>query len=416
MKTICATVAVLWIAASTLAYADGDKFEALEQEFLRLASSKAKITAKQAIETAGKRAAGGKLIEVELGLKGETPVFEVEFLTDSGEKEITIDAVTGNVLENEDEKPDAEEAAEYEAAKKALSGARTTLAQAMDAAMAEVKGGTVVEAKVEVENGRLEFEVELLTGGGAGGPARFMEVKLDAAGKVTKVEVEKAKGQGWTFDGDATGKPPAGWKLGFTNPADGKATWTVAKDPGAPTGPNVLMLETHSADRVFNVAMAEKTSYKDVSVRTRIRADSGKEDQGGGVIWRCKDADNYYICRINPLENNFRVYKVLNGRRQQLATTEFRAETGKWYVVQARMVGHHIECYVDGRKLLDVEDPDVQDAGMVGLWTKADASSSFDDFAVGPAKSAMAATHGELREGGKEKDEDDDDDDQAEKP
>ena len=132
--------------------------------------------------------------------------------------------------------------------------------------------------------------------------------------------------------------------------------------------------------------MATATSYRDVNVRTRSRPISGEEDQGGGVIWRCRDENNYYICRINPLESNFRVYKVVDGRRKKLQSAHLETHPGKWYVVRAKMVDDHITCYVDGKKLLDVHDDTFTDAGMVGLWTKADASSSFDNVAVQPAR------------------------------
>ena len=127
-------------------------------------------------------------------------------------------------------------------------------------------------------------------------------------------------------------------------------------------------------------------------------------------IWRCKDENNYYICRMNPLENNFRVYKVINGKRQQLQSTEFKAQAGKWYVVRAKMVGNHIMCFIDDKKLLDVSDDEIKDAGLIGLWTKADASSSFDNIAVmtGLVSERDSAKPAEKT---KARDKDDDDDD-----
>lgn len=217
-------------------------------------------------------------------------------------------------------------------------------------------------------------------------PVHAEEFGFGPDGRALGIEEEKAEGRDWTFDRDEVGKPPVGWKFGHTNPDDGKATWTVSKDAGAPTGPHVLALEAKSSDSVFNVALAEKTSYRDVDVRAHVRANSGKEDQGGGVIWRGRDENNYYICRINPLESNFRVYKVVNGKRQQLASTDLKTQTGKWYVVRAVMVGADITCYVDDKKLLEAKDDELKDAGMIGLWTKADASSSFDDIAVRPSR------------------------------
>ena len=372
------------------AVADEDEFEALEHDIIKLAMGRTKISMKQAIDAAVKEVGTAKLVEAELSVDADAAVFEFGFLTDSGGLEISVDASTGKVLKKEDEKPDADKAEEYKQTKKALSDARFSLLQAIDVAMNEAKGGTIVAAEAEVEDGQLGFEVEVLTGD------EFKEVNIDASGKVTKIDVEKTEGQDWIFDRDEaqapaklrseSGKPPAGWKLGFTNPADGKATWTIAKDPKAMSGPNVLTLDAKSGGNVFNLAIAEKTSYQDVDVRTRIRANSGKEDQGGGLIWRAKDENDYYICRINPLESNFRVYKVVGGKRTQLQGVEHKAETGKWHVVRAKMVGNHIQCFVDGKKLLDVTDDTFKDAGMVGLWTKADASSSFDNIAVKPAR------------------------------
>jgi hypothetical protein len=184
----------------------------------------------------------------------------------------------------------------------------------------------------------------------------------------------------WSFDDDPAGRPPAGWSIAYTGTGTRDAKWTVEKDVGQPA--NILRLHARSGRPVYNVAMAVDTSLRDVDVRTRLRPDSGEVDQGGGVIWRCRDADNYYICRFNPLESNFRVYRVVNGKREQLQSADVKTESGRWYEVRAVMVGDHITCYLDGRKLLDVWDDTFKGPGMIGLWTKADASSSFDDVSV----------------------------------
>lgn len=361
-----------------LVLAGDDEFEALEQDIIKLALTKTKIDMKQAIETAAKEAGAAKLAEAELSVEGESPVFEFEFLTEGGAIEINVHAATGKILEKNQGKPDPDEAAEYQQTRKALMDVKVTLLGAIDAAMNEVKGGTVVAADADVENGKLAFEVLLSAAD------QFTKVRLDSDGKVIKSQVERHAGQAWIFETDEVGKTPPHWKFSYTNPADGKATWTIAKDPQAMSGVNVLTLEAKSGGPTYNLAMAEKTAYQDVDVRTRIRADSGKEDQGGGVIWRAKDENNYYIARINPLEGNFRVYKVVDGKRTQLQSADCSAESGRWHVVRAKMVGKHIQCFVDDQKLLDATDDTFKGAGMVGLWTKADASSSFDNFAVKP--------------------------------
>ncbi|GEM_PF-1138218 len=395
---------------------EGEEFELLEQQVRKQAAAAARLTAQQAIAIGAKEAGDARLVEVELFLKGATPVFGLEYLGKKGELEIVLDARSGKVLEKErgddEEDEEKDEDAEHAQACKLLSAAHMTLPQAVAKALAEVPGSKVVGAEAEIEHGKLEYEVELLVGN------VFKEVELDATGKVKEVETQKAAGHAWTFDADVPGKPPAGWKFGFTRPRDGKATWSVVKDEKAFSGPNVLKLRADSAGHVFNVAMALGTSYKDVNVRTRLRPETGREDQGGGVIWRCKDANNYYICRLNPLESNFRVYKVVDGRRRKLDSARIEAQPGKWYVVRARMVGNHITCYVNGKKLLDTHDDTFKDAGMVGLWTKADASSSFDNVAAQPAHAQkehhdeeMESGHGKKHDEHGDKDDDEDDDD-----
>lgn len=222
----------------------------------------------------------------------------------------------------------------------------------------------------------------------------------------------------WSFDKDEAGKAVPAWRVAETAGTGKLGKWIVTVDDSAPSKPNVLKLDTQADEKTFNLCIAEKSSFKDLDLRVRIKANSGKEDQGGGLIWRCQDENNYYICRINPLEGNFRVYKVADGKRKQLESTKLETVSGKWYEVRATMLADRIACYVDGKKLLEAKDDTFKDAGMVGLWTKADASSSFDNLAVtlpqpGPAGKGEAKA-GEKKPTDKhdgEKDDDDDDDD-----
>jgi hypothetical protein len=187
----------------------------------------------------------------------------------------------------------------------------------------------------------------------------------------------------WTFDDDSVGKVAAGWSVRETGPTKRLATWKVVADATAPSKPNVLALtETENRGRTFNLAIAEKTSFQDLELTVRVKAVSGEDDQGGGPIWRCTDENNYYICRFNPLESNYRVYKVVDGKREQLASVKIETVPGKWYAVRVTMVGDRITCYLDGAKLLEAKDGTFADAGMVGLWTKADAATRFDDLVL----------------------------------
>ena len=187
----------------------------------------------------------------------------------------------------------------------------------------------------------------------------------------------------FSFDGDKAGEVPNGWSIRQTNPTNRRATWGVLTDSTAPSKPNVMALtRTENYNGTFNLVIADRTSFQDLDLSVKVKPVGGEEDQGGGPIWRCKDENNYYICRFNPLEANYRVYKVVNGRRKQLDSAKVKSRAGKWYTVRATMVGDQITCYLDGEKLLEARDNTFANAGMIGFWTKADAVTSFDDVAV----------------------------------
>ena len=201
-------------------------------------------------------------------------------------------------------------------------------------------------------------------------------------------DVDEGK-RAWNFDASTPGKVPTGWSIRQTNPTKAMATWRVMADGAAPSKSNVLALTgTDNYDGTFNLAIAEGTSFKDLDLSVKVKAVRGDEDQGGGPIWRCKDKNNYYISRFNPLEENYRVYKVVNGRRKQLDTAKVATEPGKWYAVRVTMIDNQITCYLNGEKLLETKDDTFADTGMVGFWTKADAVTSFDDLSVREIESA----------------------------
>jgi len=194
-----------------------------------------------------------------------------------------------------------------------------------------------------------------------------------------------AGGQSWNFDKDAPGKIAAGW-------TNATGTWEVVADPTAPSKPNVLaQASSNHSGSYFNVAVANEPSLKDVSLAVRSRAVAGREDQGGGLVWRYRDIGNYYIARQNNLEDNFRVYKVVDGRRIQLGSADVTAKTGTWHDMTIAMAGNHIQCFFDAKKYLDVTDDTFKEAGKIGLWTKADAQTHFDDFRVLPAPAGVQA-------------------------
>jgi hypothetical protein len=189
----------------------------------------------------------------------------------------------------------------------------------------------------------------------------------------------------WTFDDKPSGAIPADWRIAQTNPTEAMATWQTIDDSTAPTGRTAFALtESRNYNGTYNLAIAEKYSYADLELTVKVKALAGKEDQGGGPIWRCQDADNYYICRVNPLENNYRVYNVVDGRRRQLDSATVELVDGRWYTLVVRMVGNKITCSLDSKPMLEATDDAIPQAGCIGLWTKADATTAFDDLSVRP--------------------------------
>jgi hypothetical protein len=117
--------------------------------------------------------------------------------------------------------------------------------------------------------------------------------------------------------------------------------------------------------------------------RVAFKALKGNADQGGGLVWRYQDANNYYVTRYNPLESNFRVYKVIDGLRKQLGdNSDLKLKEGEWHTINVNHIGKKIVCKLDGEKYLEVEDDAITKAGKIGLWTKADAQTAFDNLSV----------------------------------
>jgi hypothetical protein len=197
---------------------------------------------------------------------------------------------------------------------------------------------------------------------------------------------DTATGRHWSFDGGTANGIPAGWSPGETNGAGTPATWGIVVREDAPSAPNTFGVTlSKNRGQTFNVGLAEDTRFQDLDLSVEVLAVSGEEDQGGGPLWRAADADNYYIARWNPLERNFRVYIVVDGRRRQLASAPATDDISTWHTIRVVAIGAHIDCYLDGEKLLSVDDETFASAGEVGLWTKADATVLFDSLRVEPA-------------------------------
>lgn len=365
-----------------LLFSDDTKADAPKtlDQYVKLSAS-AKITLSQAIEAAVKEAPGARPIEAELEEKDGAPRYEIELLVGDGVKEAKVDARDGRVIKIEVEELDEDDAKELAATRAALDASKTSLVGAIEAALRRVEGGRAIEAELETEDGKAVIEVTVVTAQG------LREVEIGAAtGEVKKVEPKATPVVVFHFDDPAVGGLPAGWSARETNGGGKPGVWKISADAAAPSKPNVLKLTTEADDATYNVLLAAKTTLTDIDLRVRVRADGGNEDQGGGLIWRGKDENNYYICRFNPLESNYRVYKVIDGKRTQLASVKAETKAGQWYEVRAVMNGERIACYLDGKKLLEATDAAIKEAGWIGLWTKADASSSFDDLMMFPVE------------------------------
>lgn len=184
-----------------------------------------------------------------------------------------------------------------------------------------------------------------------------------------------------SFDKAKLGVVPTGWRVAETASAGKPAKWAVIEGGSAEGNPQAIAItENSNRGRTYNLLIANGTEFKDLEVEVMVKAMTGKQDQGGGPIWRAKDADNYYIARWNPLEDNFRIYFVKGGRRTQLASADIEADPKKWHEIEIKHVGNHIIAEFDKKKILELDDDTFGEAGMVGLWTKADAATAFDDF------------------------------------
>jgi hypothetical protein len=174
------------------------------------------------------------------------------------------------------------------------------------------------------------------------------------------------------------GKLPPGWTAAKTGKGPG-SVWKVVEDATAPAGRKALaQTSAQGPKKLFNLCVAD-ASFRDLDASVAFKSVAGKIDQGGGLVWRYKDADNYYLARMNPLEDNYRVYKVVGGKRSQLATVKLKAAAG-WHTLRIVHQGNRIECRFDGKPYLDVKDDTFSEAGKVGLWTKADAQTHFADL------------------------------------
>ncbi len=183
----------------------------------------------------------------------------------------------------------------------------------------------------------------------------------------------------YNFDIDAVDKPPKGFTSYATG--DGPAgNWLVKEFPDAPSGKHVVQqTAANDTDERFPVLIADQGEYADLDASVKAKALAGKIDQGMGLVFRFRDPKSYYIVRANALENNYRLYKMVNGKRLQFAGAGVKVASNQWHTLRVVAQGEHIRCFFDGKQLIEASD-NTYNTGRIGLWTKADSIIAFDDL------------------------------------
>ena len=205
---------------------------------------------------------------------------------------------------------------------------------------------------------------------------------LAAQGIVARAK--EADGQLWSFEADEVGGPPAGFSFGRTG--EGRVgRWVVQAERDAPSGTHVLgQVDADTTDFRFPIAVANEPVLRDVRVTVKCKPVSGEVDQACGLVFRYQDEQHYYVTRANALEGNVRLYHVVNGDRRQFAGWNGAVTSGVWHALRVDAHADHLEVSWDGRKIIDAHDTTFPHAGKVGVWTKADSVTYFDDLSVEP--------------------------------
>lgn len=180
------------------------------------------------------------------------------------------------------------------------------------------------------------------------------------------------------FDKASVGAVPSDWTCGVTG--RGSPRWTIEADSSAPTPPNVLK---QSGSGTFPWCVERGVSIRDGYAEVQFKPLEGREDQAGGLVWRWKDGDNYYIARANALENNVSLYHTTKGRRIEIKYVNAPVARNQWHSLRVEFAGKNIKVLLDGKQYIILDDDHISGAGPVGVWTKADSVTAFDNFAFG---------------------------------
>lgn len=191
------------------------------------------------------------------------------------------------------------------------------------------------------------------------------------------------------FGDSAVGVPPKGWTSTMTG--RGQPKWTIERDPTAPSKSPVVK---QSGRATYPLLLKDDTNIKDGFIEVKFKALAGSEDRAAGLVWRAKDANNYYVVRANALEDNVVLYKTVNGNRSPLDIVGRKGGYGvntsvpanQWLDFRVDFKGSRFVVRYNSKLLFEVEDSTFGNAGKVGLWTKADSVTLFDEISYGQAK------------------------------
>jgi len=201
------------------------------------------------------------------------------------------------------------------------------------------------------------------------------------------------------FESGDPGRVPSGFTIALTGRGQAPA-WVVQEDATAPSGKKVLVqTSTDTTGSRFPLCIYDPVSVADVSLSVRFKPVGGTVDRAAGLVWRYRNPDNYYLVRANALEGNVVLYKVEDGKRSALRPVGggmfsygTRATVAKdaWQTLEVRAVGSRFSVFLNGQPLFEVEDATFRATGKVGLWTKADSVTAFDDLTIAPVSSESA--------------------------
>jgi len=202
-----------------------------------------------------------------------------------------------------------------------------------------------------------------------------------------QVTLARADARKVDFEQDAVGQSPKGFQFGYTAKAGTPGKWVVQQE-----GVNkyLAQLDADNTRSRFPVAVLAGVTAADVDVSVRFRPVSGRVDQAAGLVWRFQDENNYYIVRANALEDNVVLYKVQNGNRTDLPLKgagrtygkAVEVPAGQWSSLRVVAAGNRFEVFFNGSRLYEVEDTTFAQPGRIGVWTKADSITHFDDLTV----------------------------------